>query len=108
MVDPFRNIYDNSLNLIHSKQYFLIHAPRQTGETTFLHALAHRLNKEGKYVAVVCSLESAVYTSILVEKANINFIKALAKMSKFFLGTDHLPPNIATYFRSIHVRRLSH
>ncbi|MFN9680210.1 MAG: hypothetical protein ACK56V_01195, partial [Bacteroidota bacterium] len=57
MVDPFRNMYYNILNLIDSKQYFLIHAPRQTGKTTFSHALAHRLNKEGKYVAVVCSLE---------------------------------------------------
>ena len=97
MVDPFRNMYDNVLDLIDSKQYFLIHAPRQTGKTTFLHALAHRLNKEGKYVAVVCSLESAGYTSISVETANINFIKALAKMSKFFLGTDQLPPDITTY-----------
>jgi predicted AAA+ superfamily ATPase len=59
IVEPFRNIYDNILNLIHSKQYFLIHALRQTGKTTFLHALAHRLNKEGNYVAVVCTLESA-------------------------------------------------
>ena len=85
MVDPFRNIHDNILNLINSKQYFLIHAPRQTGKTTFLHALAHRLNREGNYVSVVCSLESAGYTSISVETASINFIKALAKMSKFFL-----------------------
>jgi hypothetical protein len=97
MVDPFRNMYDNILNLINSKQYFLIHAPRQTGKTTFLHALAHRLNKEGNFVAVVCSLESAGYTSITVETANINFIKALAKMSKFFLGTENLPPDIAKY-----------
>jgi hypothetical protein len=97
MVDPFRNMYENVLHLIHSKQYFLIHAPRQTGKTTFLHALAHRLNKEGNYVSVVCSLESAGYNSISVETANINFIKALAKTSKLFIGTDHLPPDIAKY-----------
>jgi len=97
MVDPFRNMYDDIHILIDDMQYFLIHAPRQTGKTTFLHALAHRLNKEGKYVSVVCSLESAGYTSISVEAANINFIKALAKMSKFFLGTDHLPPDNGKY-----------
>ena len=85
MVDPFRNMYDNIHILIEDMQYFLIHAPRQTGKTTFLHALAHRLNREGNYVSVVCSLESAGYTSISVETASINFIKALAKMSKFFL-----------------------
>ena len=97
MVDPFRNMYENILHLIISKQYFLIHAPRQTGKTTFLHALAHRLNKEGNYVAVVCSLETAGYTSISVEAANINFIKALANTSKLFIGTDHLPPDITKY-----------
>ncbi|MFN6080789.1 MAG: ATP-binding protein, partial [Bacteroidota bacterium] len=53
MVDPFRNMYDDIHILIDDMQYFLIHAPRQTGKTTFLHALAHRLNKEGNYVAVV-------------------------------------------------------
>ena len=52
-------MYDDIHILIDDMQYFLIHAPRQTGKTTFLHALAHRLNKEGNYVAVVCSLESA-------------------------------------------------
>ena len=97
MVDPFRNMYDDIHVLIDDMQYFLIHAPRQTGKTTFLHALAHRLNKEGNYVAVVCSLESAGYTSISVEAANINFIKALAKTSKLFIGTDHLPPDIAKH-----------
>ena len=76
MVDPPRKMYDNLLNLISSKQYYLIHAPRQTGKTTFLHALAHRLNKEGNFVAVVCSLESAGYTSISVETANEVFIQS--------------------------------
>jgi hypothetical protein len=90
-------MYDNIHILIEDMQYFLIHAPRQTGKTTFLHALAHRLNKEGNYVSVVCSLESAGYPSISVETANINFIKALAKMSKFFLGKENLSPDIAKY-----------
>jgi len=93
MVDPFRNMYDNILHLIHSKQYFLIHAPRQTGKTTFLHALAHRLNKEGNYVSVVCSLESAGYNSISVETANEVFIQSLYLTSKIFLSPNALPPN---------------
>ena len=97
MVDPFRNMYDNIHILIEDMQYFLIHAPRQTGKTTFLHALAHRLNKEGNYISVVCSMESTGYTSRSVETANINFVKAFAKMSKFFLGTENLSPDIAKY-----------
>ena len=93
MVDPFRNMYDDIHILIEDMQYFLIHAPRQTGKTTFLHALAHRLNKEGNYVSVVCSLESAGYTSISVETANEVFIQSLYLTSKIFLSPDALPPN---------------
>jgi len=75
------------------KQYFLIHAPRQIGKTTFLYALAHRLNKEGNYISVVCSLESAGYNSISVKTANKVFIESLYLTSKFFLLPDALLPN---------------
>ncbi len=97
MVDPFRDLYSDVLRLIESQQYFLIHAPRQTGKTTFLHALAHRLNLEGDYVSVVCSLESAGYPSISVESANEVFIRSLYRMSGFFLAKKYLPPDPSTY-----------
>jgi hypothetical protein len=100
MVDPFRNMYDNILDLIDSKQYFLIHAPRQTGKTTFLHALAHRLNKEGNYISVVCSLESAGYNSITVETANEVFIQSLYLTAEVFLPPDLMPPNPNSYSSS--------
>jgi hypothetical protein len=100
MVDPFRNMFDNIYDLIASKQYFLIHAPRQTGKTTFLHALAHRLNKEGNYVSVVCSLESAGYTSISVETANEVFIQSLYLTAEVFLSPDLMPPNPNSYSSS--------
>ena len=93
MVDPFRNMYDDIHVLIDDMQYFLIHAPRQTGKTTFLHALAHRLNKEGNYISVVCSFESAGYKSITVETANEVFIQSLYLTSKIFLSPDASPPN---------------
>ncbi len=97
MVDPFRHHYEDVIHLIRSKQYFLLHAPRQTGKTTFLHALAHRLNREGSYIAVVCSLESAGYPSISVEDANEVFIGSLHRMAGFFLEKQYLPPDPATY-----------
>ena len=100
MVDPFRNMYDNILDLIVSKQYFIIHAPRQTGKTTFLHAMAHRLNKEGEYVAVVCSLESAGYSSISVETANEVFIQSLYQTAKVFLSPGFMPTNPDIYSSS--------
>ncbi len=44
--------------LIESKQYFVIHAARQCGKTTLLNALEFDLNRDGKYVALYCSLET--------------------------------------------------
>jgi hypothetical protein len=43
--------------LIDQKQYFVIHAARQSGKTTFLLDITERLNAEGKYYALYCSLE---------------------------------------------------
>ena len=97
MVNPFRDIYGDILRLVEAKQYFLIHAPRQTGKTTFLHSLAHRLNKEGVYVATVCSLESAGYQSISVEDANEVFIRSLYQIAPLFLKDEHLPPDPYVY-----------
>ncbi|MDR1594976.1 MAG: AAA-like domain-containing protein, partial [Prevotellaceae bacterium] len=45
--------------LIDSKKYFVIHAARQNGKTTYLQDLAKRLNAGGKYYALYCSLEKA-------------------------------------------------
>jgi hypothetical protein len=44
--------------LIDMKQYFVIHAARQSGKTTYLNDLTDRLNASGKYYALYCSLES--------------------------------------------------
>ena len=44
--------------LIDMEQYFVIHAARQSGKTTYLKDLTQRLNKSGKYYALYCSLES--------------------------------------------------
>ncbi|MDR1408539.1 MAG: AAA-like domain-containing protein, partial [Tannerella sp.] len=45
-------------DLINQKQYFVIHAARQSGKTTFLLDMTERLNAEGKYYALYCSLET--------------------------------------------------
>ncbi|GHT66805.1 hypothetical protein AGMMS50239_28870 [Bacteroidia bacterium] len=46
-------------DLITQKQYFVIHAPRQSGKTTLLLDLANRINHEFRYYALYCSLEAA-------------------------------------------------
>ncbi|CAK0751997.1 hypothetical protein CCP3SC15_1810001 [Gammaproteobacteria bacterium] len=47
------------LILIDQKKYFLLHAPRQTGKTTYLLALMEHLNREGRYRALYVNIEAA-------------------------------------------------
>ncbi|WP_437791013.1 ATP-binding protein [Sorangium sp. So ce693] len=44
-------------DLIDRKAYFVLHAPRQIGKTTSLLTLAQALTREGRYVAVLVSME---------------------------------------------------
>ena len=44
--------------LVSRKQYFVIHAPRQTGKTTALKALVREINAKGDMVALYCTLET--------------------------------------------------
>jgi len=57
MLDPLRGIRKELMDLIDSKQYFVIHASRQSGKTTLLLELADKINAEGRYHALYCSLE---------------------------------------------------
>ncbi|MDR2440236.1 MAG: AAA-like domain-containing protein, partial [Planctomycetaceae bacterium] len=72
--------------LIDSKQYFVIHAARQSGKTTYLKDLAQRLNAEGKYYALYCSLER-VQNIIDLEKG----IPAIVRSLKTYLKYSTLP-----------------
>ena len=45
--------------LIDQGQYFVIHAPRQSGKTTYLYALMEKLNHEGRYTALQVNIQPA-------------------------------------------------
>ena len=44
--------------LVERDMYFVIHAPRQTGKTTTVQALAREINAKGERVALYCTLET--------------------------------------------------
>ncbi len=56
---PARERCPEADGLIEGKQFFVIHAARQTGKTTLLNALEQALNASGRYHALYCSLETA-------------------------------------------------
>jgi hypothetical protein len=43
---------------IKNEEYFVLHAPRQSGKTTSIKALSREINADGKYYALYCSLET--------------------------------------------------
>ena len=57
MLDAESRIMDIH-GLVGRKQYFVIHAARQSGKTTLLKSLERSINREGEYYALYCSLEA--------------------------------------------------
>ena len=45
--------------LIRTKRYFVLHAPRQTGKTSALLAMMKTLNEEGKFACAYANIEGA-------------------------------------------------
>lgn len=81
MVNPLPRLEDVE-GLIKNWHYFTIHAPRQTDKATYLHAMARKLNGEGKYTALVVSFEQAGYSSITVKEANALARQIVSKILK--------------------------
>jgi hypothetical protein len=82
--------------------YFIIQAPRQSGKTTFLEALAGKINEEGSYYALNCSLAAlrgvderlkalnAIACSIneSLNSSSVPALKALAGLDEPILKSD--------------------
>ena len=76
--------------LIEQKQYFVIHAARQSGKTTLLMDMTRKLNDAGEYHAMYCSLESLQGTDD--PKLGIpEIIRGLGNEIRFHDSLAHLP-----------------
>ncbi|MBK1646930.1 hypothetical protein CKO25_20365, partial [Thiocapsa imhoffii] len=77
---------DEILALIDQKKYFLLHAPRQTGKTTCLLALAEHLNREGRYRAVYANLEVAQAYREQLDKGMTAVVEQISRGARDQLG----------------------
>ena len=68
--------------LIAQKKYFLLHAPRQTGKTTCLLALATYLNQTGQVHAVYANIEGAQAHRENVDKGMTTVITDIAAWAR--------------------------
>ena len=78
--------------LIAQENYFVIHAPRQTGKTTAMISLAQELTASGKYNAVMVSVEVGSAFPDEPEKAEQAILSAWRDAADFWLPNELKPP----------------
>ncbi|VEN75162.1 conserved hypothetical protein [Candidatus Desulfarcum epimagneticum] len=76
---------DEILSLIDQKKYFTLHAPRQTGKTTCILALAEHLNQQGKYKCLYCNVESAQGAREDVKRGMTAILSQIADRAEMYL-----------------------
>ena len=79
---------DEILTLIDWKKYSVLHAPRQSGKTSMLKALAELLNDEGTYCCVYMNVEPAQAARQDVDKAIPLVVGELAIRARETLQDD--------------------
>ncbi|MCB0064525.1 MAG: ATP-binding protein [Caldilineaceae bacterium] len=82
---------DDILLLIAQKRYFVLHAPRQVGKTSYLIALAQLLNEQGKYKCLYCNIEAAQAAREDVDTAVRVVLGEMSSRARYFL--DDLYPS---------------
>src|SRR5438094_342400 len=78
--------------LIAKGAYFVVHAPRQTGKTTAMKALAQRLTAEGRYAALRFSCQNAGVFSTDVGTAEKAVWSEIEASSRAILPEPLRPP----------------
>ncbi|NET59992.1 MAG: ATP-binding protein, partial [Symploca sp. SIO2E6] len=78
--------------LIEQRGYFVIHAPRQTGKTTAMMALAQQLTEGGKYTAVVLSVEVGAAFPHDPDAAEMAILGEWRRLAQSFLPPELQPP----------------
>lgn len=73
-------------DLIDQEQYFVLHAPRQTGKTTSVLALAKTLTAQGRYAALVATCETGQAVGGRLEEGIATVLDAL-----YLAARNHLP-----------------
>ena len=67
---PLERLPADVEELVHGKFYFVLHAPRQSGKTTTVAALADKLRLDGRYAVLFCSIEAGRDGTTVAEGAN--------------------------------------
>lgn len=89
---------DDILWLIEQEKYFVLHAPRQTGKTSYLLALQNYLNEQGKYKCLYFNVENAQTAREDVAKGMQTILQEMALLATTVLGDPYVEENWSAFF----------
>ncbi len=78
--------------LVENKAYFILHAPRQSGKSTTMHAFARELTREGRYTAAFVSAEVGAPLPSDVGMAELALLDEWRRALAFRLPPELQPP----------------
>ncbi len=81
---------DEILTLIGQKKYFVLHAPRQTGKTSYLLSLMDYLNQRGAYRSLYINVETAQAAREDFDKAMVIIFDQMVSNSLIYLQDSFL------------------
>jgi hypothetical protein len=79
--------------LIEQRSYFVVHAPRQTGKSTAMLALAQELTDSGRYASVMLSMEVGSPFSHDIDKAEMAILGSWQRAASVWLPVALQPPD---------------
>jgi hypothetical protein len=90
-IDPLSRIDINDIFfLIHREKYFVLHAPRQTGKTSYLFALMKTINTGGKYQCLYINVEPAQAARENVKAGMRTILNILANKAVDYLNDSFI------------------
>ncbi len=89
---PASDRFPDLTRLIAQQNYFVLHAPRQTGKTTAMLALAKELTESGQYVAIMVSAEVGAAFRDDPGKAELAMLETWRKSAQVTLPKELQPP----------------
>jgi hypothetical protein len=92
LVPPLKRLHGVE-RLIAQGQYFVIHAPRQSGKTTYAFALMQYLNQGGRYTALLSSIQPAALGQNPAEAMRIA-ARCIANDARLYLPENERPPRL--------------
>ncbi len=99
-IEPLERMkLEEILRLIDQKKYFVLHAPRQTGKTSYLLALMDYLNNRGDYKVLYTNIESAQAARNNVKEGIRAILGTIADDANSRLNDDYLEKNWESAFK---------